>query len=121
PWPLAWCDFAWLRPGREAAPQEGQRPDQDRGLGQAEGSPCRTRCRDIGATRLHPREGRGRLAGRRPARPDAKTIETNPDALKPLLADLGSIRLADLTAHDVRSALTKMAARYSTPHLAKGS
>src|SRR5215831_9690568 len=51
----------------------------------------------------------------------AKTIETNHDALKPLLADLGSIRLADLTAHDVRSALTKMAARYSTPHLAKGS
>jgi len=49
----------------------------------------------------------------------AKTIETNHDALKPLLADLGSIRLADLTAHDVRSALTKMAARYSTRTLQK--
>jgi integrase len=49
----------------------------------------------------------------------AKTIETNHDALKPLLADLGSVRLAELTAHDVRSALTKMAARYSTRTLQK--
>lgn len=49
----------------------------------------------------------------------AKTIETNHDALKPLLADLGSIRLAELTAHDVRSALTRMAARYSTRTLQK--
>jgi len=49
----------------------------------------------------------------------AKTIETNHDALKPLLAELGAVRLADLTAHDVRSALTKMAARYSTRTLQK--
>jgi integrase len=49
----------------------------------------------------------------------AKTIETNHDALKPLLADLGSIRLTELTAHDVRSALTNMAARYSTRTLQK--
>src|SRR5215468_252757 len=44
----------------------------------------------------------------------AKTVETNHDALKPLLSDLGSVRLTELTAHDVRSALGKMAARYST-------
>src|SRR5215469_5597682 len=49
----------------------------------------------------------------------AKTVETNHDALKPLLADLGSVRLAELTAQDVRSALTKMAARYSTRTLQK--
>jgi integrase len=49
----------------------------------------------------------------------AKTIETNHDALKPLLVDLGSVRLTDLTAHDVRSALTTMAARYSTRTLQK--
>jgi len=44
----------------------------------------------------------------------AKTVETNHDALKPLLSDLGSVRLTELTAHDVQSALGKMAARYST-------
>ena len=49
----------------------------------------------------------------------AKTIQTNHDALKPLLADLGSVRLTELTAHDVRSALTNMAARYSTRTLQK--
>src|SRR5262249_35101550 len=49
----------------------------------------------------------------------AKTIETNHDALKPLLADLGSVRLTELTAHDVRSALTNMAARYSARSLQK--
>src|SRR5262249_1947400 len=49
----------------------------------------------------------------------AKTIETNHDALKPLLADLGSVRLTELTAHDVRSALKKMAARYSTRTMQK--
>jgi integrase len=43
-----------------------------------------------------------------------KTIATNLDALKPLLSEIGSVRLADLTAHDVRSALKAMAARYST-------
>lgn len=49
----------------------------------------------------------------------AKTIETNHDALKPLLAELGSIRLTDLTAHDVRAALTTMAAQYSSRTLQK--
>jgi hypothetical protein len=49
----------------------------------------------------------------------AKTIETNHDALKPLLAEIGSVRLAELTAHDVRSALTAMAAWYSTRTLQK--
>jgi integrase len=49
----------------------------------------------------------------------AKTIETNHDALKPLLVELGSVRLTELTAHDVRSALTNMAARYSTRTLQK--
>jgi integrase len=53
------------------------------------------------------------LAGGLPGR-TAKTIETNHDALKPLLAEIGSIRLAELTAHDVRSALRAMADRYST-------
>jgi hypothetical protein len=58
------------------------------------------------------------LGGGLPGR-TAKTIETKHDALKPLLADLGSIRLAELTAHDVRAALTKMAERYSTRTLQK--
>jgi integrase len=49
----------------------------------------------------------------------AKTIQTNHDALKPLLAEIGLVRLAELTAHDVRSALTAMAARYSTRTLQK--
>ncbi len=49
----------------------------------------------------------------------AKTIKTNHDALKPLLDGFGSARLAELTAHDVRSALTAMAARYSTRTLQK--
>jgi integrase len=49
----------------------------------------------------------------------AKTIETNLDALKPLLSAIGSVRLADLTAHDVRSGLTAMSARYSTRTLQK--
>jgi integrase len=58
------------------------------------------------------------LAGGLPGR-TAKTIETNHDALKPLITEIGSVRLADLTAHEVRSALTKMAARYSTRTLQK--
>jgi integrase len=49
----------------------------------------------------------------------AKTIETNHVALKPLLAELGSVRLTELTAHDVRAALTAMATRYSTRTLQK--
>ena len=48
-----------------------------------------------------------------------KTIETNHDSLKPLLVDIGSVRLTDLTAYDVRSALTAMAAQYSTRTLQK--
>jgi integrase len=60
----------------------------------------------------------GWLEGGLPGR-TAKTIETNHDALKPLLADIGSVRLTDLTAHDVRSALMNMSARYSTRTLQK--
>jgi integrase len=58
------------------------------------------------------------LAGGLPGR-TAKTTATNHDALKPLVADLGSTRLADLSAHDVRSALADMAERYSTRTLQK--
>jgi integrase len=49
----------------------------------------------------------------------AKTIETNHDALKPLLPDLGPVRLAELTAREVRAALMKMAGRYSSRTLQK--
>jgi integrase len=56
----------------------------------------------------------GGLSGR-----SAKTIQTNHDALKPLLAELGSVRPTDLTAPDVQAALTKMAGRYSTRTLQK--
>jgi integrase len=58
------------------------------------------------------------LEGGLPGR-TAKTIETNHDVLKPLLIDIGSVRLTELTAHDVRSALMAMAARYSTRTLQK--
>jgi integrase len=58
------------------------------------------------------------LAGGLPDR-TAKTIETNHDALRPVVAQLGSVRLTELTAHDVRSALTAMSARYSTRTLQK--
>src|SRR6266699_3597338 len=55
----------------------------------------------------------GLLAGRpRPSR-----LTTMP--LKPLLADLGCVRLTDLTVHDVRPAPTTMAAHYPTHTLQK--
>jgi integrase len=44
----------------------------------------------------------------------AKTVEVNRDALKPLLASIGTTLLQDLTAHDVRTALTKMAGTHAT-------
>jgi integrase len=43
-----------------------------------------------------------------------KTIDVNRDALGPLLTIIGSIRLQDLTARDVRTALAKMAATHAT-------
>ena len=49
------------------------------------------------------------LPGRTP-----KTVEVNEDALRPVLAVIGSIPLRDLTAHDVRTALAKMAATHAT-------
>jgi hypothetical protein len=38
-----------------------------------------------------------------------KTVETNRDSLRPLLAVIGAIPLKDLTVQDVRAALKKMA------------
>lgn len=48
-----------------------------------------------------------------------KTVEVNRDALRPLLAVIGTIPLRDLTVHDVRTALSKMAATHSTRTLQK--
>jgi hypothetical protein len=49
----------------------------------------------------------------------AKTIEVNRDALRPVLDVIGTIPLRDLSAHDVRTALSKMAATHATRTLQK--
>jgi integrase len=49
----------------------------------------------------------------------AKTVEANRDALRPLLAVIGTIPLKDLTVQDVRTALSKMAATHATRTLQK--
>lgn len=49
----------------------------------------------------------------------AKTVEVNRDALRPLLAVIGTIPLKDLTVRDVRTALSKMAATHATRTLQK--
>ena len=49
----------------------------------------------------------------------AKTVEVNRDALRPLLAVIGSILLKDLTVQDVRMALSKMATTHATRTLQK--
>jgi hypothetical protein len=49
----------------------------------------------------------------------AKTVETNRDSLRPLLAGIGMIPLKDLTVQDVRTALKKMAATHATRTLQK--
>ena len=43
-----------------------------------------------------------------------KTIDTNRDSLRPLLACIGNIPLRDLTVHDVRTALSRMTATHAT-------
>jgi hypothetical protein len=53
------------------------------------------------------------LAERLPDRA-AKTVEVNRDALRPLLAVIGTIPLKDLTVQDVRMALSKMATTHAT-------
>jgi integrase len=50
----------------------------------------------------------------------AKTIKKNENVLAPILAAIGARRLRELTADDVRQALTTMAARYSTAAVAMG-
>jgi integrase len=50
----------------------------------------------------------------------AKTIKKNENVLAPLLAAIGARRLRELTAGDIRQALTAMAARYSTAAVAMG-
>jgi integrase len=49
----------------------------------------------------------------------AKTVEVNRDALRPLLAVIGTIPLKDMTVQDVRTALSKMAATHATRTLQK--
>jgi integrase len=49
-----------------------------------------------------------------------KTIEANRDSLRPLLVGIGKIPLADLTAHDVRTALARMARTHATRTVQKG-
>jgi len=48
-----------------------------------------------------------------------KTIDTNRDSLQPVLACIGNIPLRDLTAHDVRTALSRMTATYATRTIQK--
>jgi len=43
-----------------------------------------------------------------------KTVNLNRDVLKPVVAYLGDIQLRKLTAHDVRRALTRLAATHSS-------
>jgi len=50
----------------------------------------------------------------------AKTIKKNENVLAPILTAIGARRLRELTADDVRQALTAMAARYSTAAVAMG-
>jgi integrase len=50
----------------------------------------------------------------------AKTIKKNENVLAPILTAIGARRLRELTADDVRQALTTMAARYSTAAVAMG-
>ena len=50
----------------------------------------------------------------------AKTVKKNENVLAPILTAIGSRRLRELTADDVRQALTAMAARYSTAAVAMG-
>jgi Phage integrase central domain len=49
----------------------------------------------------------------------AKTVETNRDSLRPLLAVIGRIPLKDLTVQDVRGALKRMAGTHATRTLQK--
>jgi integrase len=49
-----------------------------------------------------------------------KTVKKNENVLAPILTAIGSRRLRELTAGDVRQALTAMAARYSTAAVAMG-
>ena len=49
----------------------------------------------------------------------AKTVDVYRDALRPLLAVIGTIPLKDLTVQDVRTALAKMAATHATGTLQK--
>jgi integrase len=49
----------------------------------------------------------------------AKTVEVYRDALGPVLTVIGRTLLRDLTVHDVRTALAKMALTHSTPTLQK--
>jgi integrase len=55
------------------------------------------------------------LAGR-----SAKTITTNRNVLQPVLAVIGRRKLRELSAADVRRALSQMAAGYSSTSVAKG-
>ena len=50
----------------------------------------------------------------------AKTVKKNENVLAPILASIGSRRLRELTATDVRRALTAMSDRYSTAAVAMG-
>jgi integrase len=50
----------------------------------------------------------------------AKTVKKNENVLAPILTAIGSRRLRELTADDVRRALTAMAARYSSAAVAMG-
>lgn len=50
----------------------------------------------------------------------AKTIKTNENVLEPILKVIGTRKLRDLTAADVRQALSRMASQYSSVAVTKG-
>jgi hypothetical protein len=50
--------------------------------------------------------------------PAAKTVRSHVDLLKPVTMPIGSIPLRDLSAHDVRRALAKLAEERSTRTMA---
>jgi integrase len=61
-----------------------------------------------------PSAGPGGLPGRA-----AKTVEVNRDSLRPVLARIGTVPLQDLTAADVRAALTAMGGTHATRTIQK--
>ena len=104
----------WLRPGWQADPHEGLRADQDRRQGLAEAA-AQELNHGIKTSAPYSVEKavtdwlEQGLDGR-----SAKTVSTNREVLAPLLPLIGKVPLHELTATQVREALTKLATTRST-------